>query len=350
MSRGSKGRHLISDRPRKPGDEWLEAIITSSMDCIVAIDSNGAIIEFNQAAEKTFGYKKEQINGNKMADILIPERFRVAHHQGVDHFLTTHETRLIGRRVEVTALRASGEEFPVELTIIPVNERRSPIFTAYIRDISERKQFEKERIEHESELTRLLNQTIQSVVRTLESKDPYTAGHQLRVAELSVQIAKHMGLSDEVIQGISYGSMIHDIGKIAVPSEILNRPGILSPVAMSMVKTHSEIGYQITKDIEFPWPVAEMIFQHHERLDGSGYPRGLAGDEILIESQVIAVADVVEAITAHRPYRKARDIAVAFEEIESQAGVLYNPEVVAACLHIYKKDNFVFSSQDDGLN
>ncbi len=344
-----KGSSAISVRPKRPSDEWLKAIITSAMDCIVAIDVNGAIIEFNQAAEKTFGYKKKQVEGKFMADLIIPERFRDAHQKGIAHFLTTHEPRLIGRRVEVTALRASGEEFPVELTIIPVNERRDPVFTAYIRDISERKEYEKQRIEHEHELTRLLNQTIQSVTRTLESKDPYTAGHQLRVAELSVRIAKHLGLSDEVIQGINYGSMIHDIGKIAVPSEILNRPGTLTPVAMSMVKTHCEIGYQIAKDIEFPWPVAEMIFQHHERQDGSGYPRGLVGDEILIEAQVIAVADVVEAITAHRPYRKAHPLSVAFDEIKTQAGIRYNPEVVAICVQLFE-DNFAFENHDIGFN
>ncbi len=350
MKKSRTVTRAITDRPGRASDEWLKAIITSAMDCIVAIDVNGTIIEFNQAAEKTFGHEKEQVIGKSMADTIIPERFREAHNKGIAHFLTTHEYRLIGRRVEVTALRASGEEFPVELTIIPVNEHVDPIFTAYIRDISERKAFEKERIAHEDELTRILNQTIQSVSRTLESKDPYTAGHQLRVAELSTQIGKSLGLPKDVIQGIYYGSMIHDIGKIAVPSEILNRPGLLVPVAMSMVKTHCEIGYQIAKDIEFPWPVADMIYQHHERLDGSGYPRGLVGNEILIEAQVIAVADVVEAITAHRPYRRARELSVAFDEIQSHSGTSYNSDVVAACLHIFKEENFVYENHNDGFN
>jgi putative nucleotidyltransferase with HDIG domain len=172
---------------------------------------------------------------------------------------------------------------------------------------------------------------IQVVAKTVETRDPYTAGHQMRVAGLGEAIATEMGMTDHEIQGIRMSGMIHDLGKISVPAEILSKPGRLSEVEFSLIKTHSQVGYDILKTIEFPWPVARMILEHHERTDGSGYPQGLSGEAMLRESRILAVADVVEAMASHRPYRPALGLDKALEEVRGRKGVLYDPEVVEAC-------------------
>ena len=174
------------------------------------------------------------------------------------------------------------------------------------------------------QLNNSLVQTIRAVAALTEKRDPYTAGHQRRVAQLSTAIAREMGLPGEQIRGIELGATIHDIGKIYIPAEILNRPGKLTDVEFSMIKSHTEVGYEVIKEVEFPWPLAQMIRQHHERLDGSGYPDGLKGEEIILEAQIIAVADVVEAISSHRPYRPALSIEVGLEEIFRQGGFQFD--------------------------
>jgi len=186
----------------------------------------------------------------------------------------------------------------------------------------------------------MLVQTIQAIAMTEEKRDPYTAGHQFRVARLADAIAEVMGMDKDAREGLRLGAMIHDIGKIYLPSEILNRPGQLSEIEFAMIKTHPEVGREITAKVAFPWPVAEMIHQHHERLDGSGYPRGLKADAILPEARIIAVADVVEAMASHRPYRAALGIDIALNEIRRGAGHLYQPEVVDACLRLFEQDGY----------
>lgn len=200
-----------------------------------------------------------------------------------------------------------------------------------------------ENIEFSRALSDSLIKTIKAIAMTVEKRDPYTAGHMNHVANLSTSIAKEMGLSDETIQGIGLGAAIHDIGKIYIPAEILNRPGKLSKAEFEMIKSHSQVGYDIVKGIDFIWPVAEMISQHHEKLDGSGYPNGLKGDEIILEAQVIAVADVVEAISSHRPYRPALGIEAGVDVIKEGRGTLFNAEAVDACIKIVK-EGFQFDS------
>jgi PAS domain S-box-containing protein/putative nucleotidyltransferase with HDIG domain len=199
-----------------------------------------------------------------------------------------------------------------------------------------------ERARAETARMETLVATIEAVARTVEKRDPYTAGHQQRVAELSVAIAGELGLDADVIQGLRLGALIHDIGKVYIPSEILNRPGRLSEAEFQLIKTHSQVGYDIIKDVEFPWPVAQMVLQHHERLDGSGYPYGLQGDEICLEARILAVADVVEAITSHRPYRPGHGIDDALAEIRAHAGSWYDSAVVAACTHLFDEHGYAF--------
>ena len=194
------------------------------------------------------------------------------------------------------------------------------------------------------QLSASLSQTVEAIALTVETRDPYTAGHMNRVAELSVAIAKEMGLAEHRIEGIQFGASIHDLGKIYVPGEILNRPGKLTAAEFDIIKSHPQIGYDIIKGIEFPWPVAEMVIQHHERLDGKGYPNGLQGEEIILESRILSVADVVEAVSSHRPYRPAKTIEVGLEIIEKGKGTMFDADVVKACTKIIKEDGFKFSS------
>lgn len=322
--------------------EWLEAIISSALDCIIAIDHDGNVVEFNAAAEKTFGYTREQTIGRNLTELIIPKRFHEAHMAGMERYRKTGQGNVAGKRVEVTAINSSGREFPVELAIIPVNPGDTSFFTAYLRDISDRKIVEKVQIEHDLEMRRLLEQTVSSVSRTIEMRDPYTSGHQQRVSQLSSAIARKLGCSEHMIEGIRIGASIHDIGKIAVPGEILNRPGKLDELSMNLVRTHCEVGYSITKDVIFPWPVSQIILQHHERIDGSGYPYQLKGDEITREAQIVSVADMVEAILSHRPYRPGLGLDKAIAIIKEDSGKSLAPIYVEAALEVLVTDHFEF--------
>ncbi|MEW8073772.1 MAG: HD domain-containing phosphohydrolase [Candidatus Thiodiazotropha sp.] len=197
-------------------------------------------------------------------------------------------------------------------------------------------------IASEERLRQNLLQTIQAIASTIEKRDPYTAGHQQRVANLAVAIAQEMGFDEHQIMGIRMGGMIHDIGKIYIPAEILSRPGCLTSDEFEIIKSHPDVGYDIIKNVDFPWPVVEMVHQHHERLNGSGYPLGLNGDEIILEARVLAVADVVEAINSHRPYRPGLGIDAALEEIEKHRGTLYDATVVESCIQLFREKQFIF--------
>ena len=193
-------------------------------------------------------------------------------------------------------------------------------------------------------LSNSLRQTIEAIALTVEMRDPYTAGHMTRVSELCVAIGKEMGFSKSCVEGLRFGGTIHDLGKIYIPAEILNRPGELSAAEFDLIKTHPQVGYEIIKGIDFPWPIAEMVRQHHERRDGSGYPKGLVGDNIIMEAQVLAVADVIEAVASHRPYRPALSIEDGLDLISKGRDSLYNAEVVDACIKLFKEDGFKFTS------
>ncbi|MCU7906370.1 MAG: response regulator [Candidatus Thiodiazotropha sp. (ex Epidulcina cf. delphinae)] len=191
-----------------------------------------------------------------------------------------------------------------------------------------------------------LFQTIAAISITLEKRDPYTAGHQKRVAVVAAAIAADLGLDDHCIEGIRLGALIHDIGKINIPAEILTRPGRLSDTEMKLVIAHSEIGHEIIRGVDLPWPVADMVRQHHERLNGSGYPDGLGADRICREAKILMVADVVEAIASHRPYRPALGIDKALAEIRSGRGERYDPEVVDSCLRLFEQQGFLLEPVD----
>jgi len=201
---------------------------------------------------------------------------------------------------------------------------------------------EREKLEAtEKQLSEVLAATVGAMVTAMEARDSYTSGHESRVADICVAIGKEMGWDEERLLGMRLGAMVHDIGKIAIPAEILSKPGRLNAAEFELVKVHPETGYSILKGVPFSWPVADMVRQHHERLDGSGYPLGLKGEQIQLESKVLAVADMVDAMASDRPYRRARGLEFALQQIESEAGTLLDAEVVGVCVALFRERRLV---------
>ncbi len=209
-----------------------------------------------------------------------------------------------------------------------------------LRISSERDQAVEERQHHAEQLRASMEDTLQAISSTVEMRDPYTAGHQRRVADIAVAIARELGLPEDQVQGIHLTSIVHDLGKIHIPAEVLSKPGRLSEIEFSFIKTHPQAGYDILKEIKFPWPIAQAVLQHHERLDGSGYPQGLKGDAIILEARILAVADVVEAMASHRPYRPGLGLDAALSEITDKRGIHFDSAVVDACLKIIHEQGY----------
>jgi len=339
-----------SNSKRDVSSEWLHALVESALDGIITMDCKGRIIAFNPAAEKIFGYRSDQVIGRMVSEKLIPRSLKKSHESGLAHFIATGKEKIIGRRVEVTAIRADQSIFAAELEVISVNPKIAPVFIAYLRDISGQKYAEKEHLQYAINIKKTLMQTILAVSRIVEIRDPYTAGHQRRVAHLAATMAKALKLSEESIDGVFLGALIHDIGKIAVPSEILARPGKLLDEDINYLKIHCQKGYEILEPVNFPWPVAEIALQHHEHIDGSGYPQGLRGRDILLESRIVCVADVVESLTAHRPYRPAYPLEEALTFIRTNEGKWYDKKIVAVCSELFKKGYSIDAIDMDELN
>ena len=214
-----------------------------------------------------------------------------------------------------------------------------------VRSLRMRQERDLALVKNQEQLVQLedsLEDTVRTIATIVEMRDPYTSGHQVRVADLASAIAMQMGLPDEQVHAIHLAGIVHDLGKIQIPAEILSKPGKITDIEFSLIKIHPQAGYDILKDIDFPWPIAQMVLQHHERMDGSGYPQGLKGEDILLEARILAVADVVEAIAAHRPYRPGLGIEVAMEEITKNRGKFYDPQVVDACLTLFSEQGYTF--------
>ena len=218
------------------------------------------------------------------------------------------------------------------------------IFASHVQYTTKKRREAEEQLQETLDrLKRAVGTTIQALESALESRDPYTAGHQSRSANLACAIAAEMGLSHDKIEGIHMAGIIHDIGKLSIPAEILTKPSKLTQIEYSLIKEHSRSGYDMLKDVESPWPLAQIVQQHHERMNGTGYPANLKGAEILIEARVLAVSDVVEAMASHRPYRPALGVEAALEEIEKNKGILYDDAVTDACLKLFREKNYQLS-------
>jgi response regulator RpfG family c-di-GMP phosphodiesterase len=241
------------------------------------------------------------------------------------------------RRVE-EALRASHDELDYQVKLRTAELEKANEMLQI--DIAERKRTEVKLQDTLDSLRRAVSTTIQVMVSAVEARDPYTAGHQIRAANLGRAIATEMGLPPEKVEGIRMAGSIHDIGKLSIPAEILSKPTKLSEIEFALIKEHARRGFEILKDVESPWPLAEIAHQHHERMDGSGYPQKLKGQDIIIEARIIAVADVVEAMASHRPYRPGLGIDAALNEIEKNRGLYYDDDVTASCLRLFREKGF----------
>ena len=311
-------------------EHWVSTVLESIGDAVIATDEKGKVTFMNLVAESLTGDDKEKALGKKLKD-----RFRIKMNDEVE----PNEQTPISFAGQALLIDRKKSEIPVDYSKAPIKDRKGNNLGSVLvlRDVTERMLAQKELKQSFEKVQRILEEIIQAISRIVETRDPYTAGHQQRVANLACAIATEMGLSKDQIDGIRMAGAIHDIGKLYVPAEILSKPTKLSDAEMEMVKSHPQVGYDILKGIEFPWPVAEMILQHHERMLGDGYPAGLRGEEILIEARILAVADVVEAMSSHRPYRPALGIKKALEEISTYRGHYYDPVVADACVELFNK-------------
>ena len=317
------------------------AMLESVDDYITLVDRNFMLLWANRKAKEMFGrdivgksccealYGKKELCSNK-SSCLTQQAFR--------------NSSLIRRHILKTTIKnGSLRYFEGHAKVVAWDSNGHPSVAVKIyKDITERRQAEEELRDTMKILRRNLAGTTQAIARTVETRDAYTAGHQRRAAEIARAIAFEMGLPKQVIEGIRMGGVIHDLGKISIPAEILSKPGKISDSEFSLIKQHPQVGYEILKGIDFKWPVADIVLQHHERIDGSGYPNNLMKDEILLEARILGVADVIEAMSSHRPYRPALGIDEAFTEITTQRGILYDSDVVDAAVELLTKRNYQF--------
>jgi PAS domain S-box-containing protein/putative nucleotidyltransferase with HDIG domain len=317
----------------------LLALVKASPLGMIAIDLEGKLLLWNRAAEEITGWREQEVLGLPVWVIADDRR------EEYESLRRRTLNKEVFQSLPMDATRKDGRRMVISYSTAPVLDDRNNVVAtmAVIYDISEKMKLEEDLKESLEKTSRILDETVHSLSSAVEKRDPYTAGHQQRVAQLARALAGELrgGMGDRV-KGIWTSAILHDIGKLYVPAEILTRPGHLSAIEVELVKTHAEVGYQILKDIEFQWPVATIVRQHHERLDGSGYPAGLKGDDILFEARILGVADVVESMSSHRPYRPGKGKEAALEEIRSGRGTAYDPSVVDACLTLFR-NGFEFS-------
>lgn len=322
--------HDITER--KMAEEKYRNIFENAQEGIFQSTPEGKIILANLSMARIFGYESPEDIVAGVTDLARQvyvdpeERIKVGKMMEEQGFICNVETRF---------RRKDGRIIWASITMIPVRDDKGEIrhYEGILEDVTDRK-------ENVERLRRTLGATVQAIASMVEARDPYTAGHQRRVSDLARTIAAEMNLSHDRIEGLRVAAVIHDIGKLSVPAEILSKPTRLTNLEFGLIRNHAQAGYDILKDIEFPWPVARTVVEHHERLDGSGYPNGLTGEKLLLESRILAVADVVEAMASHRPYRASLGIEPALEEIERNKGILYDHLVADACLKLFREKSY----------
>jgi len=329
----------LAEEELRESEEKYRTTFENTGTAMVVLEEDTTISLANHQMEILSGYSKQEIEGKKRWTDFV-------HQEDLEQMKEYHRKRrepggeAIPTQYEFRFVDKEGNIKDISLTVDVIPETKKSI--ASLIDITERKRAEEELKKSLEQVQRTLEGTVYALASTTGKRDPYTADHQRRVTQLACAIAREMNLPEEQINGIHIAAAIHDIGKIYVPAEILSKPGRLSEPEFAIIKTHPQVGYDILKAIEFPWPVAEILLQHHERMDGSGYPRGLSGEDILLEARILGVADVVEAMSSHRPYRPALGIDKALFEILRNKKVLYDPQVVDACLKLFTKKGFKF--------
>jgi PAS domain S-box-containing protein len=341
---GREAGSLIARRRAEQALRVSEASYRGLFDAVTEAiyvqDQDGRFIDVNLGATKMYGYERDQFRGHSPDFLAAPGR----NDMGAIALMMRRAFEGEPQQFEFWGRRADGQVFPKDVHLTRGTYFGQNVIIALGVDITERKRAEQEILAGAQRLRRALEETVAAMGTVVEMRDPYTAGHERRVTELAVAMARRLTLNEQLVKALRLASDVHDIGKIAVPAEILSKPGRLSPTEFEIIKTHPQVGYDILKSIEFEWPIALTVLAHHERLDGSGYPLGLSGSDINIESRVLAVADVVEAMASHRPYREARGIEAALAEVSRARGVLYDPDCVDACIAVIKEESFAFSA------
>jgi PAS domain S-box-containing protein/putative nucleotidyltransferase with HDIG domain len=336
--------HDITERKRaeealRESEERLRGLFETMAEGIVLIAPDGQIVQANPAAERILGLKRSEIEARNYVgpewEILRPDGTPMPPDEMAGP-RAMKEMHLV-KDVIMGVKRPDGTISWINVSAAPLMDEADRLkgVVGTFADITERKRAEEELRQSYVNLQRALERTVHVLVSAIEMRDPYTAGHQRRVTQLACAIAREMGLPEEQIEGIRMAGLIHDLGKMNIPAEILSKPGQLTDLEFGLIQMHPQTGYDVLKTIEFPWTVAQIVLQHHERLDGSGYPQELSGEEIILEAKILGVADVVEAMASHRPYRSAQGIDKALEEISQNRGVLYDPGVVDACLKLF---------------
>ena len=362
----------------RESEERYRILVESINDIIYRTDINGYFIFANPVAERIIGYPENELNKIHYLQFVredYKEEVRIFYNkQFRDKTSSTYlefplrkkngSVIWIGQNVQLNYVKGRIKGFLAvarditerkiaEDALIQVHdnlEKRVEARTSelsksnklLLQEINDRRRAQTELQSSLSRYQAAMEGIIKAMALTVEMRDPYTAGHQQRVTELAQAIAKEMGLLQEQIDGIRMAGIIHDLGKISIPAEILNKPGKISEIVFDMIKIHPTVGYEILKSIDFPWPLAKIVHQHHERMNGSGYPQGLKGDQIILEARILMVADVFEAVSSHRPYRPALGMDKALDEVVKNKGELYDPEVVDACAKVVQKRGFKF--------
>ncbi|SHO49305.1 cache domain-containing protein [Desulfopila aestuarii] len=325
-------------------NERFRNLLETTSDWIWETDMGGRYTYSSPRLRNLLGYTPEEVLGKTMMDLASPRTRETLKNEF--EALLAAEKPYSG--FECTCLGKSGQVVVLENNAVPIfnGTERLLGYRGIARDITERKIAMEALKKSRDELHSSLEETVASLASTAEKRDPYTAGHQQRVDRLACAIAKELGLSEERIEGLHIAALLHDIGKITLPSEYLTKPTLLTREERAIIKCHPAVGYEILKTIHFPWPVADIVHQHHEHLDGSGYPLGLTETDILLEAKILAVADVVEAMSSHRPYRPALGVERAIEEIQEGRESRYHAPSVDACLRLIAEKKIEFVSED----
>lgn len=333
--------HKRAEEALRKSEEKYHNIFENSMEGIFQSIPGGRLIDVNPAAAHMYGYETPE----EMLALVtnIGRQLYVTYEDRVMYKDLLHKHGSV-RGFEAQFYKKDGMVIWCTLSgrVVKDTTGRTLYYEGTVVDITSQKRAEEELKKTMETLRKTLGGTIRAMSLAVEARDPYTAGHQRRVSSLARAIGQEMGLAKDAIDNIRMAGIIHDIGKISVPADILSKPAGLSDIEMSLVHAHAQSGYDILKESELPYPIAEIVLQHHERLDGSGYPQGLKNGEIFLEAQIVAVADVVEAVASHRPYRPGHGIDVALMEIETNKSILYDPEVVETCLKLFREKEFRF--------
>ncbi len=318
-------------------EERYRTMIENANDMIWILDTQGNFTFFNQQAEKISGYKFEDGEGKSFTPLIHPDDLEMVS----EVFRETLSGK--SRHYRVRIYKKDGGVLILSVNTTPVYENNKIVGTvSFGRDITARVKAEGKLKKSYEQLKKITEGTVHAMALTLEMKDPYTAGHQRRVAKLACAIAKEMGLSEKQIEGIRIAAILHDVGKLLISKDILNKPGTLTDEETEVIRNHPQVGFNILKSIEFDWPIADIVLQHHERVNKTGYPRRLDSKNIILEGKIIAVADVVEAMCSLRPYRSAHTIEEALQEILQNKGILYDTEVVNVCIELFIEKGFTF--------